>query len=178
METAAGGEFSGPVPGDGGGMEDNVFMPIKEGREQVGTLAVSPTEYVVDSYTMAALGDGNPEEGAKVMDKTIKQIRQKAYGTREQPKEIYLIGHDINSTNNNVNNLYKGSKHYVAPENGPTPGINWIRQWKTLFDWYPDTKFIKVNRYNDGRDMVNGPITEWTNKNLTYVDYSTLDNLV
>ena len=26
---------------------------------------------------------------------------------REQPKEIYLIGHDINSTNNNVNNLYK-----------------------------------------------------------------------
>ena len=96
---------------------------------------------------------------------------------REQPKEIYLIGHDINSTNNNVNNLYKGSKHYVAPENGPTPGINWIRQWKTLFDWYPDTKFIKVNRYNDGRDLVNGPIEEWTNKNLSYTDYSTLDNL-
>jgi len=96
---------------------------------------------------------------------------------REQPKEIYLIGHDINSTNNNVNNLYKGTKHYVAPENGPTPGINWIRQWKTLFDWYPDTKFIKVNRFNDGRDMVNGPITEWINKNLTYTDYSTLDNL-
>ncbi len=96
---------------------------------------------------------------------------------REQPEEIYLIGHDINSVNNNVNNLYKGSKHYVAPENGPTPGINWIRQWKTLFDWYPDTKFIKVNRYNDGRDNVNGTIEEWTNKNLSYVDYSTLDNL-
>ena len=74
--------------------------------------------------------------------------------------------------------IYKGSKHYVAPENGPTPGINWIRQWKTLFDWYPDTKFIKVNRYNDGRDLVNGPIEEWTNENLTYTDYSTLDNLV
>ena len=88
METAAGGEFSGPVPGDGGGMEDNVFMPIKQGREQVGTLAVSPTEYVVDSYTMAALGGGNPDEGAKVMDETIKKIRQKAYGTTEQPNEI------------------------------------------------------------------------------------------
>jgi hypothetical protein len=88
METAAGGEFSGPVPGDGGGMEDNVFMPIKEGREQVGTLAVSPTEYVVDSYTMAALGGGNPDEGAKVMDETIKKIRKKAYGTTEQPNEI------------------------------------------------------------------------------------------
>lgn len=88
IELAEGGEFSGRVPGEGGGMDDNVFMPIKEGNKQVGTLAVSPTEYVVDSYTMAALGDGNPEEGAKVMDKTIKQIRQKAYGTREQPKEI------------------------------------------------------------------------------------------
>ncbi len=88
MKTAAGGEFSGPVPGDGGGMEDNVFMPIKQGREQVGTLAVSPTEYVVDSYTMAALGGGNPDEGAKVMDETIKKIRKKAYGTTEQPNEI------------------------------------------------------------------------------------------
>jgi hypothetical protein len=88
IELAQGGEFSGMVPGQGGGMDDNVFMPIKEGREQVGTLAVSPTEYVVDSYTMAALGDGNPEEGARVMDKTIKQIRKKAFGTTEQPNEI------------------------------------------------------------------------------------------
>ena len=88
VELAQGGEFSGMVPGQGGGMDDNVFMPIKEGNKQVGTLAVSPTEYVVDSYTMAALGDGNPDEGAKVMDKTIKQIRKKAYGTTEQPNEI------------------------------------------------------------------------------------------
>jgi hypothetical protein len=88
IELAQGGEFSGMVPGQGGGMDDNVFMPIKEGDKQVGTLAVSPTEYVVDSYTMAALGDGNPDEGAKVMDRTIKQIRKKAYGTTEQPNEI------------------------------------------------------------------------------------------
>ena len=53
-----GGEFSGMVPGDGHGMEDNVYMPITEGPKQVGTLAVSPSEYVVDSYTMAALGNG------------------------------------------------------------------------------------------------------------------------
>ena len=88
INLAAGGEFSGMVPGQGGGMDDNVYMPIKEGTKQVGTLAVSPTEYVVDSYTMAALGDGNPEEGARVMDKTIKQIRKKAFGNTKQPKEI------------------------------------------------------------------------------------------
>jgi hypothetical protein len=96
----------------------------------------------------------------------------------EQPDEIYLIGHDINSTTNKVNNLYKSTQHYVAQENGPTPGINWIKQWKTLADWNPSIKFIKINRNNDGKDKVNGPIDEWKElKNLEYDDYSRLDNL-
>ena len=85
---AAGGEFSGRVPGKGHGMEDNVRMPIKEEGKQVATLAVSPSEYVVDSHTMAALGNGNADRGADVMDATVKQIRQKAYGTEKQPREI------------------------------------------------------------------------------------------
>ena len=88
MQLAAGGEFHGRVPGDGHGMEDNVYMPIKKGEEQVATLAVSPTEYVVDSYTMAALGNGNANEGAKVMDKVVENVREKAYGTNQQPNEI------------------------------------------------------------------------------------------
>mgnify|MGYP003134199876 FL=1 len=83
-----GGEFSGMVPGEGHGMEDNVYMPITEGKKQVGTLAVSPSEYVVDSYTMAALGNGNADAGAKVMDKVVKHVRKKAYGNTEQPNEI------------------------------------------------------------------------------------------
>ena len=85
---AAGGEFSGRVPGKGHGMEDNVRMPIEEKGKQVATLAVSPSEYVVDSHTMAALGNGNADRGADVMDATVKQIRQKAYGTEKQPREI------------------------------------------------------------------------------------------
>ena len=98
---------------------------------------------------------------------------------REKPDEVYLIGHDLHSATDKVNNLYKGTKHYVAPENGPTPAINWINQWYTLADWNPDIKFIKVNRFNDGRDLINGPIKEWNErKNITYADYSTLDNLV
>ena len=87
---ATGGEFAGRVPGRGHGMEDNVRMPIidKQRGEQVATLAVSPKEYVVDSHTMAALGNGNADRGADVMDETVKQIRQKAYGSQEQPNEI------------------------------------------------------------------------------------------
>ena len=88
ISLAGGGEFAGRVPGKGHGMEDNVRMPIKEEGKQVATLAVSPSEYVVDSHTMAALGNGNADRGADVMDATVKQIRQKAYGTEKQPKEI------------------------------------------------------------------------------------------
>ena len=98
---------------------------------------------------------------------------------RERPKEVYLIGHDLYSHNNKVNNIYKSTKHYVAKENGPTPAVNWIKQWKTLFDWNPDIMFVKVNKYNDGRDEVSSQIEEWDGtKNLVYADYSTLDNLL
>ena len=88
VNRAGGGDFSGMIGGNGHGMEDNVQMPIVDNGEQVATLAVSPKEYVVDAYTMAALGNGNPDEGAKIMDQTIKGIRQRAYGTRRQPNEI------------------------------------------------------------------------------------------
>ena len=88
ISLAGGGEFAGRVPGKGHGMEDNVRMPIEERGKQVATLAVSPSEYVVDSHTMAALGNGNADRGADVMDATVKQIRQKAYGTEKQPREI------------------------------------------------------------------------------------------
>ena len=88
INLAHGGEFSGMVQGDGHGMEDNVYMPIKEQGQQVGTLAVSPSEYVVDAYTMSALGNGNANEGAKVMDGVVESVRKKAYGTIRQPNQI------------------------------------------------------------------------------------------
>ena len=84
------GGYSGMVPGEGHGMEDNVYMPIvdrKEG-EQVATLAVSPDEYSVDAATVAALGNGSSDAGAKVLDETIKDIRQEAFGTTKQPNQI------------------------------------------------------------------------------------------
>ena len=87
---AAGGRFSGQVPGRGHGMEDNVYMPIVERQagSQVGTLAVSPDEYVVDAHTMSALGNGSADAGAEVMDNVVENVRSKAYGTTQQPNEI------------------------------------------------------------------------------------------
>ena len=85
---AMGGRFDGRVPGQGHGMQDNVYMPIKEEGQQVPSLAVSPKEYVVDAHTMSAIGNGNADAGADVMDKVVESIREKAYGTDQQPNEI------------------------------------------------------------------------------------------
>ena len=91
-KAARGGQamsgFSGKVPGRGHGMEDNVYMPIVDNGEQVATLAVSPDEYVVDAHTMSALGNGSADAGANVMDQIVKEVRQEAYGTTEQPDQI------------------------------------------------------------------------------------------
>ena len=90
MKLVAENRFDGQVPGRGHGMEDNVYMPIVERQagQQVGTLAVSPDEYVVDAHTMSALGNGSADAGANVMDQVIEGVREKAYGTTQQPNEI------------------------------------------------------------------------------------------
>jgi hypothetical protein len=95
---------------------------------------------------------------------------------KETPNKIYLIGHDLYSKNDLVNNLYAGTKHYVIPENSETPCINWIDQWKTLSNWNSNVEFIKVNEFNDERDKTNRAISEWHHiPNIRYMSFAQLD---
>ena len=98
---------------------------------------------------------------------------------KEEPEEVYLIGHDLNSTTGKVNNLYKGSKNYVLPDHNPTPSVNWVSQLKqTFYDFsgrgkYRKIKFFKVQESIRGSDMVNRVVPEWTDHkgNLEYMTY-------
>ena len=94
---------------------------------------------------------------------------------KENPTKVYLIGHDLNSTTGKVNNLYKGSKYYVIPEHGPTPSVNWITQWKQLFNENKNINFYKVNSNLKGEDRVNRRVYEWEEvKNIHYITYENL----
>lgn len=94
---------------------------------------------------------------------------------RDKPTEIYLLGHDLNSTTGKVNNMYKGTKYYVVPEHGPTPSVNWITQWKQLFTQNPHINFYKVNTNMKGEDRVNTRIHEWHEiQNIQYITYEIL----
>jgi hypothetical protein len=101
-----------------------------------------------------------------------------AYIAIEQnsPSKVYMIGHDLYSVDNKVNNLYAGTKHYVIPEHSPTPCINWINQWVTLAKWNSHIDFIKVNEFNDGRDQINAAISQWHGvTNIRYISFAQLD---
>jgi hypothetical protein len=94
---------------------------------------------------------------------------------KDNPTEVYLLGHDLNSTTGKVNNLYKGTKYYVVPEHGPTPSVNWVTQWKQLFTQNPHINFYKVNTNMKGEDRVNTKIHEWLEiKNINYITYENL----
>ena len=92
----------------------------------------------------------------------------------------YLIGHDLYSVNQQINNMYKGSKYYGVPEAPATPCVNWISQWNHLMAEFPKVKFIKVNPKGikgHGDDQVNNEIYEWSkNKNISYMSFREFDD--
>ena len=49
---------------------------------------LSPGEYVIPADVVAMLGNGNGDSGAKQLDVFAKGIRQKAFGTEKQQKQI------------------------------------------------------------------------------------------
>lgn len=98
---------------------------------------------------------------------------------REKPTELFLIGHDLNSATGKINNIYKGTKYYGLEDAGPIPSVNWLTQWKTLFEQNKNITFYKVNKHNEGTDRVNTKMYEWNDiKNLKYINFNGLDKLL
>ena len=97
-----------------------------------------------------------------------------------QPKRVFLIGHDLESKDGKLNNLYKDTKHYGLKEAHKTPSINWINQWLELIRENQNTTFYKVNPHgSDGTDPISFIPDAWAReKNIKYIDYTTLDKML
>ena len=90
--------------------------------------------------------------------------------------ELYMIGHDLKSFDDHVNNMYKSTQNYADAKNKPIPDVNWVNQWKELMIENPKIKFIKVNpRGIRGGDPVNNMVPEWTVKNIDYINFDELN---
>jgi len=99
-------------------------------------------------------------------------------------KEVYIIGHDLYSTDDKVNNIYAGTSCYVdedAPMMRPDKSEkddlhHWILQHKNTFDTFKDTKFYKVTPNAIGTSSIDVIIPEWHDcNNLEYITQHELD---
>jgi len=92
---------------------------------------------------------------------------------------LYMVGHDLKSNTENINNMYKSTQNYGDERNKPIPHVNWISQWETLFKEFPKVKFVKVNPDGiRGNTPISSNIEEWNkqaNKNLSYMNFKEFD---
>lgn len=75
---------------------------------------------------------------------------------------VEMYGFDLYSSTNTVNNIYKGTDHYVAETHRPVDPSYWIKQLTDVFNWFPKTKFFIHNK----KDW-NIP-QEWLEPNVTF----------
>ena len=98
--------------------------------------------------------------------------------------EVYIIGHDLYSTDDKVNNIYAGTPQYASkdapmkrPDKAEKDDLNhWIKQHKNTFDTFKDTKFYKVNPNPIGTSPIDVVIPQWQDcNNLEYITQHELD---
>lgn len=87
LAAAGGGLLYGP----GTGQSDEIEAETPSGHP----VLLSDGEYVIDAPTVAALGDGSTNAGARRLDELRKRIRQDAYGNSKQAKPMRRGGETV-----------------------------------------------------------------------------------
>ena len=85
----------------------------------------------------------------------------------EEPNEVYLIGHDLYSTTDQFNNVYKDTENYLESNTPPCPPDNWIIQLRWSFNDFNTIQFYKVSSLKK--------VNEWDG--IENIHYITLDGM-
>lgn len=78
---------------------------------------------------------------------------------------VYLIGFDLTSPDNKINNIYAGTDCYKPANSSLTYYGNWVGQVKRVWNEFPGVNFVRVTT-----DYTTSP-TDWIN----YEKYSEMD---
>ena len=89
---------------------------------------------------------------------------------QEGADEIYMLGFDLSSYDEPLNNIYKGTDNYLPTESKGFNPINWIKQLNTVFNEFSDTKFY----WGENRDV---RVPKILKKNVENISYKTLDKI-
>ena len=86
----------------------------------------------------------------------------------EKPKTCYLLGMDMYSTTDFINNLYKETHGYVSSDESAITPQNWVIQMGSVMVKYQDIQFIKVNP--DENNKISERMPQWDSlPNLSYM---------
>ena len=59
--------------------------------------------------------------------------------------EVHMIGFDLDSENNTVNNIYKGTENYNDAYSSPVDPSYWLYQIDKVFEYFPMVQFYYYN---------------------------------
>jgi len=63
---------------------------------------------------------------------------------RARVKEVYMLGFDLSSYDEPLNNIYKGSDNYLPSDAKGFNTVNWLNQMQTVFTEFKDITFYWV----------------------------------
>ena len=78
-------------------------------------------------------------------------------------QEVAMIGFDLYSIDNSVNNIYKGTVNYARVGSQAVDHSYWVYQIESVFIYYPNTTFVIYNR----PDWLMPP--EWRKNNVEFI---------
>ena len=87
---------------------------------------------------------------------------------KEKPETCYLLGMDMYSTSDFINNLYKNSYGYLQDKESAVTPQNWVIQMGRVMVRFKDIQFIKVNP--EGNSQVSQRMPQWDSlPNVSYM---------
>ncbi len=87
-------------------------------------------------------------------------------------KEVILLGFDLYSGNDFVNNVYKGTDNYLKSNASSVDPAFWIYQIEKIFDHFKDHNFICLNN----ESWI--PPNTWKKENVRFRNHNFLDRMV
>ena len=139
---------------------ENVYITWLYGHDKIKQLKEVMGDYYGGSWEGEPSG---PEDPGWSSGATAMYIGCKV----EKPKTCYLIGMDMYSTTDFINNLYKNTHGYLNSDESSVTPQNWVIQMGRVMVRYKDIQFVKVNP--EGNSQVSERMPQWESiPNLTY----------
>ena len=130
---------------------DNVYVSWLYGNDKITQLK----DIMNDYYPGWEGNESGPPDPGWSSGATAMYIGCKV----EKPKTCYLIGMDMYSTTDFINNLYKDTYGYLSHDESSVTPQNWVIQMGRVMVRYKDIQFIKVNP--EGNSKVSSRMPQW-----------------